>query len=343
MVFTPTLILALIGCGENATAPESGADTSQSAIDTSEPGDTPSEDVAGTPAVVPLEPPPADQGFQIAMYATAPAFSEVWVCEVKPFPIEGIANVNWVEVQQNPGTHHLTLSTLGFASAGKVPHGTYDCNELYGESSLMEDQIMFFGNQGSAEDLLQLPKGVAATIPSGLDVIHEIHYVNASTEPVELYSRVNAWTIPQEELVSGIWGGSVRDEHINIPANSKHSEWTRCVMNRDVEVLFLASHTHEMGVEFTIAPYDGKTTGEVFYTNDDWHTPKIVQYDPPIVLKKGEGFEWACTWDNPTDKEVNYGPTSEHEMCNLAIVHTPFDTEALCEVVESSDGVLWKP
>jgi hypothetical protein len=40
---------------------------------------------------------------------------------------------------------------------------------------------------------------------------------------------------------------------------------------------------------------------------------------------------------------VNYGLTSTDEMCNLAIVHTPFNMSALCEVVETSDGVLWSP
>jgi hypothetical protein len=30
-------------------------------------------------------------------------------------------------------------------------------------------------------------------------------------------------------------------------------------------------------------------------------------------------------------------------MCNLAVVHTLCDLSAQCEVVETSDGVLWSP
>jgi len=110
-----------------------------------------------------------------------------------------------------------------------------------------------------------------------------------------------------------------------------------------VEVLFLASHTHELGIEFTVAPFDGTTTGDIFYTNDDWHDPKIIQYDPPLVIPAGQGFEYACTWRNDRDEDVSYGLESTDEMCNLAIVHTPMDLNALCEVVETSDGVLWAP
>jgi len=289
-----------------------------------------------------LAPPPEGQGFQLTLEATAPAGEETWLCDVYQMPNDSFVNVNRVEVEQTLGTHHLTLSTLGLSGGGGIEYGRYNCNDLYGDESLMQDQIMFYGNQGSATDEMLLPTGVAAQIPSGLDVIHEMHFVNTTTEPVALYSRINAWTIPSEEVVSGIWGGSVRDEHINIPPSAEHTEWSRCVFNEDVEVIFLASHTHALGREFTIAPFDGETTGEVMYSNTDWQIPLITQYDPPLVVKAGEGFEWACTWTNPNAEEVNYGLNATDEMCNLAVVHTPFSVSAECQVVETSDGVLWE-
>ncbi|MBV71268.1 MAG: hypothetical protein CMH52_07955 [Myxococcales bacterium] len=300
-------------------------------------------DVVDEPAVIPLAPPPEGAGYQLSFEAVAPPFSEVWLCKVGPMPNSVLANVNRVQAQQNPGTHHLTLSTLGLAPSTPVEHGVYDCDALYGDSSLMQDQIMFYGNQGEAEHELIMPDGVAAGIPPMLDVIHEVHYVNTTDQPVNLYSRINAWTMPAEDVVEGIWGSQVRDETIDIPPRSTKTEWSRCVFNEDVEIIFMASHTHKLGKEFTIAPFDGQETGEIMYRNDDWHTPKIVPYDPPLVVKAGEGFEWACTYDNPTDVAVGYGSTADDEMCNPTFVHTPFSLSARCEVVETSDGVLWSP
>lgn len=288
---------------------------------------------------VPLSPPAEGEGFQLSMEFTVPAYTESWMCSVYPLPTEEISAVNWVEYQQTPGTHHMTLSTPGLIP-GLVEPGMYDCQELLG--GLMEDQIMFFGAQGTAQDTLYLPEGVAAQFPAGLDVIHELHYVNATDEPVDVYARVNAYTIPMEDVNEGIWGGQVRDEYINIPASSSHTEWTRCVLNEDIDVLFLASHTHKLGIEFTIRRFDGENSGEIFYTNDDWHDPKIIQYDPPMVIPAGEGFEYSCTWENPNENPVSYGLTAEDEMCNLAIVHTPYSMSAKCEVIDSSDGVLWE-
>ncbi len=290
-----------------------------------------------------IEPPPEGAGFQMSMTAVAPPYTEVWACSVYPIPIDKAANVNWIEYQQPNGTHHMTLSTPGLFSTGSIPYGEYDCADLYGDQSLMEGQIQFFGAQGTAQDTMNLPEGIVANMPPGIDVIHEVHYVNTTDTEVDLYSVINAWTIPENEVVEGIWGGQVRDETIEIPPQSEKTEWTRCVMNQDVEVHFLASHTHAMATNFTIAPFDGTTTGDIFYENDDWHDPKIVQYDPPRILKAGEGFEYACTWKNETDETITYGLTAADEMCNLALVHTPFSMNAQCDVVETSDGVIWTP
>lgn len=299
------------------------------------------DDSAAAPTVeIPvLAPPPDDAGFQVSMFGVAPPFTEVWLCSVYDLPTTEYAAVHSVEYLENAGTHHMTLSTTALSDTPIAP-GTYDCNDLYADSSVMEDVVMMFGTQGEPEGTLTLPEGVAANLPPALQVLHEVHYVNPTDQEVPIYSYLNGWTIPQDEVVEGIWGGSVRDEYINIPAQGTHTEWSRCVMNEDVEVQFLASHTHGRGVSFTIAPFDGTTTGEVFYTNTDWHDPMIEQYTPGRVVPAGQGFEFACTWENTSDVEVHYGLTSTDEMCNMAVVFTPFSMTAACEVVETSDGVI---
>ena len=56
--------------------------------------------------VVPLEPPPEGEGFQLAIEGEAPPYSEVWLCSVYPIPIEELSPVNKVEYQQTDGMHH---------------------------------------------------------------------------------------------------------------------------------------------------------------------------------------------------------------------------------------------
>lgn len=290
-----------------------------------------------------LDPPAAGEGFQLTLTGVvAEPGQEIWWCSVYPIPIDEIANVQWVRYLQNEGLHHMTVSAPGLGP-GDTPYGEYDCNDLYGDSAFMEEAVAIFGGTGTGEDEMHLPTGTVAALPPTLDIIHEIHFVNTTDEPVELYSYLNAYTVEEGAVDKQIYGGSVRDEHIAIPPAAAHEEWSRCVFNRDVEVLFLASHTHDLGRQFRIRSFDGSAVGDELYRNDDLHSPGITQYDPPLVVPAGSGFEWTCRWENPLDIEIGYGLTAADEMCNMAVVFTPFDLSAACEVVETSDGVLWVP
>ncbi len=286
-----------------------------------------------------LAPPAPGEGFQMAMTGSVAPFSEAWLCEVYDLTTTDVSAVNRVEFLENEGMHHMTASTTAL-SGYRLEPGSYDCNDLYADPRLMEEQVTMFGNQGSGEGVIQLPEGVVAVVPAGIQVIQEVHYVNPTDVEVPLFAYVNAWTIPMEDVVTTIWGGQVRDETIRIPPQSTHTEWTRCVMNEDVDVHFLASHSHAGSSAFTIARFDGVTSEAPFYANDDWHDPRITQYDPPLAVPAGQGFEFACTYDNPTDAEVTYGFAATDQMCNMTLVFTPGSTTAECTIVESSDGTL---
>ena len=291
-----------------------------------------------------LAPPAPEDGFQFAYSTIVEPYSEAWVCGVYPAPYSEISPVNWVEYEVTPGLHHTTIATPSlFGSV--LEAGEYDCKELL-DVTMGEDSeyTMAFGlGAGEPTGEIRLPDGVAANLPAGIDIIHEIHFVNPTDEPIEAYSYINAYTLPFDEVEEGIWGGQIRDETISIPPQSEATEWSRCVMNEDVEVHFLASHTHELGINFTIRTFDGKEVGDVIFSNDDWHDPKITQYDPPLVVPAGTGFKWSCDYYNPTDAEVTYGDGASFEMCNMTLVHTPQSLTAWCDVVETSDGVIWKP
>ena len=302
-------------------------------------------DSANTEARDSILPVPDPQdGFQFAFSTVVEPYTEAWLCSVYPAPYEGLSPINWVEYQVTPGLHHMTIATPSLFQSLLEP-GVYDCQTLLEEQMGPESNYtMAFGlGSGEPEGEIRLPEGVVANLPAGIDIIHEIHYVNPTDVAVDVSTYVNAYTLPSDQVTSGIWGGQVRDETIHIPAGETATEWSRCVMNEDVEVHFLASHTHELGTQFTIRQFDGEDVGDVIFSNDDWHDPKITQYDPPLVVPAGTGFEWTCEFMNPNDRDVHYGSTAEDEMCNMTLVHTPQSLSAWCDVVETSDGVIWEP
>jgi hypothetical protein len=290
--------------------------------------------------VEPLPPPAPEEGFQVSIHATAPPGAEIWKCEVLPFlPADDdalFAFVNSVQSRQNTNVHHADLMTLFYTGLTIAP-GQYDCADLYAEhTELMEEGVIVYGAQ-LPDARIDLPEGVAASVPIESAYMLEVHYVNASTEPVEVATYINAYTIPSDEVVDTIAGDANRDFDIAIPPGAvDHVEWTRCVFTADVDLLFLSSHTHALAKHFELREFDGVHVGDVVYSNDDWHSPQILALDPPVHMPAGTGFEYSCLYDNPTDVEVNWGFLAEDEMCQFAYVFTPGDSSIKCETVATS-------
>ena len=280
--------------------------------------------------------PPVTEGFQMGIDTVAPAGQEIWKCMVQDLPSEdAFVAVNRVEALQTTGVHHMDVMALGLLGLPIEP-GVYECDDLYSTyPEMMEEGIFLFATQNSHETLT-LPEGVAAFVPGNLRIMVEIHYVNPTSRDVPVWSRVNAYTIPTDSVQDQIWGSAVRDVDINVPPNARgHVEWLRCEMNQDVDVILLSSHTHQLAGLTEIYAHDGVERGALLYTNDDWHAPQLQQYEPAIHVAAGQGFELHCFYNNPTGEEVNWGFGADDEMCQFALVHTPFAINAECEIVES--------
>lgn len=285
-----------------------------------------------------LAPPPDGEGFQLSYEVTAPASSEIYKCRVDWFPSETTTWINRVESRQNTGMHHMDVISMAFVALDLEP-GEYECADLYeSHPAMMEEIIVMYAAQ-AAEQQIVLPPGVAANVPSGMKIMHELHYVNTSDEDVTAFSDVNVYTIPKEEVVDTIWGSVSRDTHLNIPPQSKHVEWTRCVMTEDVDVILMSSHTHALAESVEVRLFDGETVSdEVIYRSTNWESPELAQID--LHVKKGTGFEYTCNYDNHRDELVTWGLYSSDEMCQIVAVHTPGDSSIKCEIVETSDGVI---
>lgn len=284
--------------------------------------------------------PAEGEGYQLSMEAVVPAGEEAWLCQIGKFPGQGVNHIDRVVSQQTDAMHHMDVMILAFTDVD-LPPGTYDCAQLYADyASLMEQGLIVYGAQ-AADQELQLPEGISAPIPGSIPIMQEIHYVNTTTEDQEVYSDINVYLMDVEDVTGSIWGSVVRDSHLNIPPNAKHSEWTRCVMNQDVDLLFIASHTHELGESVQVRTFDGSQTGALIYENTDWESPFVKDYtDQTFHVPSGSGFEFTCHFDNDRPEEVHWGFHATDEMCQIALVYTPGNQDIACEVVDSSDGVL---
>ena len=282
----------------------------------------------------PLPPPSAKAGIQVAYDIMVQPGTEAWKCNVLDLPSDKWMSVNHVESVQNDAMHHMDLIAIALA-APDLPPGEYDCPDVYARyPRLMDDGVIIYASQQAGQQIT-LPEGTVAQLLPKMRVMHEIHFVNPTDAPVRAYSKINAYKYPDDKVSQTIWGGAVRDQDISLAAGAKQIEWTRCVMNADVDVLFLSTHTHALAERAEIRMFDGHTTGDLIYTNTDWHAPPLHDYTAaPLHIPAGQGFEFACNYNNRTDHDVHWGFEAKDEMCQIAIVFTPGETSRKCEIVE---------
>ncbi|MCB9544735.1 MAG: hypothetical protein H6706_02435 [Myxococcales bacterium] len=285
-----------------------------------------------------LPPPAPGEGFQMGIDTVAPAGKEIWKCAIAHLPTDVATPVHRVTSLQTRGVHHMDVMALGLLGLD-IEDGMYDCDDLYRQyTELMEEGIFIFASQNEREELT-LPEGIAATLPPGLQVMVELHFVNPFPQDIPVFSRVNGYTMSPADVRGGIWGSAVRDRDINVPPQTdRHYEWIRCEMNHPVDVIILSSHTHQLAEYVDVYRWSGGQRREPLYENRDWHAPPLKQLDPPLHLDAGEGFEFRCHYRNPTDSLVNWGFGAQDEMCQIAFVHTPLDLGARCEIVEEGAG-----
>jgi hypothetical protein len=279
------------------------------------------------------------QGVRFHMEVVAPPGEEVWKCQVSKLPFEDAQNFHKVKHTQTPGIHHMDLTVIVWSGL-RLPPGIYDCDPLYRDNPKLMEEVILYASQTETGDIL-LPPGVAAEVPGGLTVMQEIHYVNGTETEQKVFSTIDAFKMPEEEVTDTIWGFAVRDQNLQIPALTRHTEWTRCVVDRDIDLLFLSTHTHELGESAEILRFDGKTTGEQVYQNDDWVSPQVKAFDRnPLHIPAGQGLEFRCHFNNERETPATYGFSAQEEMCQIAMVFTPGDPSIRCKIVETSDGVL---
>jgi hypothetical protein len=287
-----------------------------------------------------LTPPDPSKGFQLAVGIEVPKGTEYYKCRIQPVPYHDTIAVHSVKSLLTAGTHHMNVTLITNSDSPTDP-GIYDCKSLQAQYPGLMDNTIIYASQ-SPEQSLTLPDGVAALLPPGLAIMTEVHFLNATGENMHVETQINVYNMPVDQVQQHIWGGTVRDKYINIPAGAvDHVEWTRCVMTRDIDLLFLTTHTHQLASKTTVARFDGENTGEMMVENLDWSTPKLQDYTrAPIHIPQGQGFEFACHYNNPSSSSVHWGLNATDEMCQVTFGFTPGDSSIECKIVQTSDGML---
>lgn len=238
-------------------------------------------------------------------------------CVLKRLPTARAMHVNQIANTLGTGTHHVIIYKTSDSEEQPTP---FDCKP-FADLLHPERGVPLMISQ-KHEDMLKLPAGVGIALESGQMIRIEMHYINASTAPVQVTATSTFTEMSADALKDEADFAFFANTAIDLPPSSAAS----------LGPLFLATpsaldgakffgftgHEHKLGTGVTVAKSSGKDgTDTVVYDppNFVWSEPPTVYHDPPIELPSGGGFRFTCNWQNTTASQVTFGESANDEMC----------------------------
>jgi hypothetical protein len=269
-----------------------------------------------------LAPPPAGQGFQLKLdpFTIDPKFEREFFVYKRLGNIAA-AYVNRFEIKMRANSHHFILydfnnqlpaaSRPAFNTVRDIRSQTGDL--IYRNMLPMAFHVFLIGSQ-SPNFSYAFPPGTALYLPPDMAFDMNSHYVNKSFSEITGEVNVNLHTIPPAEVKNVVQAFNLANQNLELPANQRTIATKTFTMTKKTFVVALTSHTHQLGEKFVIKISGGARSGEVVYTNTDWHHPPMITFNPPLVLSPGEGLTSEITYRNTSAATVRFGLTSQDEM-----------------------------
>ena len=236
-------------------------------------------------------------------------------------------------------------NTLGTASHHMVVYRVNDTAEQITPFACKPFQDTVTGNGSpiiisqKADDLLEMPSGVAYTLDANQMIRIEMHYLNATTSDVMLTSTTTMTEVTEFQYEASFF--LLGDMDISIPSNSDVTLGPVFLpldpMYADAKFFAITGHEHRLGTDVQVAVAANATdTGSAVYDvpNWIWSEPATVHHDPAFTLPSGGGFRFTCKWHNPnTDTSappVVFGESATDEMCFFWAYYYPSQGSHVC-------------
>ncbi|MCB9765478.1 MAG: hypothetical protein H6739_37230 [Alphaproteobacteria bacterium] len=167
------------------------------------------------------------------------------------------------------------------------------------------------------------PEGTGVFVEPGSKIIVQMHYNSDSTtgelsDQTELLLKLDdevervGWTSP---ITNRLWPAT---HSMEIPANSEgvtHRAEIPWVGTSTLYDVGMHMHTFGRSGELSVTHADGSETCLVRFDTWDFNWQRSYRLAEPLVLSEGDTFNVTCTFDNPTDEDINWGEGTGDEMC----------------------------
>jgi hypothetical protein len=263
-----------------------------------------------------------------------PAGTENTQCIVKrlgnPMPL----HVGSVHNLLGEASHHMVVYRVADTVEQTTP---FDCQPFRDTLTPGKGSPMMITQK--KDDRLDLPEGVAYTLDANQMVRIELHYINATPNPVMLTSSTTMIEAAQYQLEANFL--LIGDPDIVIPSSQDVTLgpvfYQLDGIYSDAKFFALTGHEHKLGTNVQVAvAASASDAGTMVYNVPSfvWSEPPTVVHNPPFTVPPNGGFSFTCKWHNPsTDPSaapVKFGESANDEMCFFWAYYYPSHGTHVC-------------
>ncbi len=256
---------------------------------------------------------------------------------VPPFPVVSGSEREWYmrmplgnkekiyvtgfEAKMRPGTHHFIAYPIHDSeiNSSTPPIG------IMRDQNLWTGRINYYSNLSMTGFVLEstapqyrvdLPDGYALPFEGNATMDFNSHYFNKTSKTLFGEVFFNLYTKPKAEIKGELEEFQIQPDELVILPNQSTNVTTTEIFDKDSRIVMLTSHYHRRGKKFDMYRVGGANDGELIYSSSDYVHPVINYYKGQYLnFKKGEGIKVVARYDNETSRTINFGVTSEDEMC----------------------------
>ncbi len=167
------------------------------------------------------------------------------------------------------------------------------------------------------------PNGTGIKMKAGSGVVLQVHYNTALGDAGDDLTSVEFMTADDVETAATIqpWTDAswLDGTGMDIPAGATGVEHGFDLVNNfdtDITIHTSSLHMHQMGRTARLEMSEGNQTDCMLDIADwDFNWQRTYVFAEKKVWEPGETLSLSCTWDNPTDKDANWGEGTGDEMC----------------------------
>lgn len=227
--------------------------------------------------------------------------------------------------KQGSGGHHVTVYYVD----SEHPEDTHTCSDAE-----MASWHQIIGASAQGEPVVDVPEGLAFKVPANKQIVVQAHYINTTGATFKTKDSI---TIEMEDpknikAYANLW--VLNDAAFKMDAHAPGSSVSTCTLAKDLDVVILFGHEHELGKHFMFERMDDNDNPVETLYETDWaaeyasHPPrKLFTMDKPLHFPAGMKVRQTCNWENTTPDPVTF----PREMCVTLAYYYPDDGFQVCD------------